>query len=257
MLCKHNNDPGQCYREDCPNWTVLHHPPPVRRRKRVPAVVEKERHAMKLSDLNILSIGHTIQMAGAVFTGEGKVFLCLFPGERGELESINCEPPELIQPRGAVTDRLRVHVLDMDLADWERFVRQTDELETEVLSKASDGKLAKIILRKSQRAIDGNVQWKVWKRDGYTCRYCGNNDCPLSVDHLVLWEEGGPSTVENLVTACKKCNKIRGNMSYADWLQHPRYRETSKKLSGDVVMANEALLGKLDKIPRMVHTRSR
>lgn len=190
----------------------------------------------KLKDINLLSVGHTINLTGAVWSGEGKTFITYFPGDREDLP---------IEP------------LDMDSEDWKTFIRQTDLLETEVLAKSPDGTLAKIILRKSQRQLDLTLSWKVFKRDGYRCRYCGNDNTPMTVDHLVVWEEGGPTIEANLVASCKKCNKTRGNMPYLDWLQSPHYRKVSAGLDAATKQANSALALKLVDIPRMVHARSR
>lgn len=216
---------------------------------------------MKLSDIDLLKIGNTIQLAGAVFIGEGKMLLCLFPEDRGTVNGLH-EPgaPNVAyvpatDPTGY--DWHPVEVLDMDRADWDTFIRQTDLLETEVLTKASDGTLAKVILRKSQRNIEAGVQWQVFKKAGYRCEYCGNDDCPLTVDHLVTYESGGATVVENLAAVCRKCNKVRGNLPYEEWLRHPRYQELSKRLSEDQRRRNEARVATLDKIPRMVHSRSR
>lgn len=191
---------------------------------------------MNLKDLNLLSIGHTIQMTGAVYAGEGKTLLVFFPGER---------------PEGTIEN------LEMDQGEWETFLRQTDLLEVEAYVKEPTGVIGKAIVRKSTRQIEQGVSWKVFKRDGYKCRYCANDDVPLTVDHLVLWEKGGPSTVENLVSACRKCNKVRGNEEYADWLKHPFYLQASRKLDAVTRQANEALLATLDKIPRYAKVRSR
>lgn len=191
---------------------------------------------MKLQDLNLLDFGNTIQLAGAVFQGEGRTFLCLFPEDKNDL------PAE---------------ALELSLEDWNALVRQTDLLETEVLAKASDGTLAKVVLRKSQRQIDAAVSWKVFQRDAYSCRYCAITGVPLTIDHLVTWEDGGPTTEANLLSACRKCNKARGNTPYHAWLQHARYRDLSQKLTPEVRAANEALVATLDKIPRTLHTRTR
>jgi len=163
----------------------------------------------KFADLRLHAIGDTIQLVGAIYEGEGRTLLCFFP------EHTDATPHE---------------VLEMSPDEWKLFIRQTDLLETEILQKAADGAVTKAIVRKSQRHIDTVMQWRVFKRDGYACRYCNNADVPLTVDHLVLWEEGGPTIPENLVSACKKCNKTRGNLSYAEWLNHPYYKQVSKKL---------------------------
>lgn len=191
-----------------------------------------------LKDLNLLSIGNTIQLAGSVWMGEGKMYLALFP-----------------EDREASLDN--VEILDMDADDWKTFLRQTDILETEILTKASDGTLAKAIVRKSQRHIDAALSWRVFKRDSYTCRYCSNDDTPLTVDHVVTWEDGGPTIEDNLLASCKRCNKTRGNTPYADWLKHPYYQKVSQNLRPETRQANSDLVGTLDKIPRLVHKRSR
>ena len=141
----------------------------------------------------------------------------------------------------------------MDLEDWRTFIRQTDHLEMEVIAPDQDGKIVKAILRKSQRQVDQGTSWEVYDRDGYRCRYCGKNGIPMTVDHLVLWEEGGPATPENLVTCCRKCNKKRGNMQYKDWLQSPYYKKVSRGLIIAAIEANEAVLKTLPGIPRGMH----
>jgi hypothetical protein len=172
-----------------------------------------------------------------MYAGNGENYLCFLPGEfDGDLEDVR---------------------LGMDLDDWKKLIRQTDILETEILAKDTEDKLVKIIVRKTERMIDTKMQWRVFKRDGYKCRYCGNDSTPLTVDHLVLWEEGGPTTDENLVAACKKCNKTRGNMKYADWLNSPFYERVAKNLSDDERLANEELIDTLEDIQKRVHLKSR
>jgi len=77
----------------------------------------------------------------------------------------------------------------------------------------------KVVLRKSQRNIDQNISFQVYRRDGFRCVYCGEEHKALTVDHLVLWEEMGDSVPDNLVTACKKCNHTRGSQPIKEFLQ--------------------------------------
>lgn len=199
---------------------------------------------MKFQDLNLLDIGNTIQITGVVYSGEGRHLLCFFPGE------------DLVDLRGLASGEITV--LDMNREEWQQFLRQTDIMETEVLTQAGeDQPFVKAILRKSSRQISQHVSWAVYRRDSYACRYCGNDETPLTVDHLVLWEEGGPSTEENLLSACKKCNKTRGNTQYGDWLKHPYYSKVSRNLTAEQREANIAVLGTLDAIPRMVHKQTK
>jgi len=206
---------------------------------------------LRLDQIDLLKFGHTIQMAGAIYIGEGKVFLALFPDETGVLTE------NYTYRKTADGEGFGIYNLQMDRKEWEKFLHQTDLLETEILTKASDGTLTKAIARKSQRQISQAVSWAVYKRDGYRCRYCSADDVPLTVDHLVLWEEGGPSIESNLVSCCRKDNRARGNLPFAKWLKHPRYFEVSKRLSPEVRAANEALVAALDDIPRVLHQRSR
>jgi hypothetical protein len=149
-----------------------------------------------------------------------------------------------------------VEILHLTAADWQDFLRQSDLLETEVLAQAKDGPVTKAIIRKSQRTISQNTSWQVFRRDGFRCRYCGSENKPLTVDHLVLWEEGGPSTEANLASACRDCNKARGNMPYDTWLQSPYYRRASAGLSPEVQRLNQGVATTLPSIPRMVHKPS-
>jgi hypothetical protein len=189
----------------------------------------------KFSDLPLHTFGHSVQMAGAVYVGDGRSFLFTFPDDalEGELETI-----------------------PMSLDDWKELVRQTDMLDMELLVKQPDGSVKKAIYRKSERQVDQNVTWAVFRRDGYSCRYCGKNDVPLTVDHLILHHEGGPSVEANLLSACRKCNKVRGDIQYSDWLQHPFYVERARGLGPDVHEKNVAMAAGLDKVHKVkVKTR--
>lgn len=191
---------------------------------------------MKLADLDLLQFGHTIQMAGAIYQDANRSYVLMFPEDRNDLP---------------------LETLELTREEWEQVIKQTDLLETEVLTKASDGTLAKVVIRKSTRQIEQNVSWEVYARANYRCEYCGKARVPLTVDHLILWEHNGPSIPANLKAACRRCNKIRGNTPYSEWLNSARYRELSKGLDPAVKEANEKVLGTLDAIPRRVHTKSR
>ena len=189
--------------------------------------------------IDIKKVGHTIQIAGAIYTGEGKTWLCMLPGEKLP---------------GVDAGSVRQELVEMTLEEWQAFLHQADILEIE--GSARDPKTKEIVkatLRKSGRQIDQSVSWRVYRRDGYTCRYCGANNVPLTVDHLVLWEDGGPSTEANLVAACKNCNKTRGCMPYDVWLRSPEYAKVSAGLTDWNRQLNEALVDKLEQIPRTPH----
>lgn len=59
-----------------------------------------------------------------------------------------------------------------------------------------------------RRPIKLNVRFKVFERDGFACRYCGQKapNVVLHVDHIFPVSRGGPDHIDNLCTACSACN---------------------------------------------------
>lgn len=58
---------------------------------------------------------------------------------------------------------------------------------------------------------------EVFRRDGYRCQYCGAEDAPLEPDHVHPVIRGGSNDLENLVTACRPCNRSKGSKTLAEW----------------------------------------
>jgi hypothetical protein len=190
---------------------------------------------MKFSDIKLTDIGNSIQMVGAVYEdAEGKGLYFPFPSRSS----------------GGAPAQYTAGYVEMTTEDWKLMLRQADLVETEVLVKSKDGELYKALVRKSQRQIDTQVSWNVFRRDNFACRYCGAEHLSLTVDHLIRWENGGASVEANLVASCRPCNKVRGDTAYAAWLRHPYYLEKAGGLSIAVRARNEAVAGELADIPR-------
>lgn len=51
---------------------------------------------------------------------------------------------------------------------------------------------------------------EIFRRDQFTCQYCGNHPTRLTVDHIIPRHLGGTHTWENLVTSCPACNHTKG-----------------------------------------------
>ena len=206
---------------------------------------------MKLKDIDIHEVGGAIQLAGAIWADGERVYLMPLPDALTDDQKATLDV--LITDSTEADDHCAL--LNMNLDDWQTFIRQTDTRLVEVKAAHPEDaqKTVKALVRKCERQISQRVSWAVFKRDGYRCRYCAADSVPLTVDHIVLWEDGGPSIEENLVACCKKCNKTRANTPYPQWLKHPYYRKVNRNLIMMVISANEALLGKLDSIPRMLH----
>jgi hypothetical protein len=81
--------------------------------------------------------------------------------------------------------------------------------------------------------VDSQVRDAVFKRDNYTCAYCGRRGGDLTIDHIVSaknkWVDGAWkwtdaqrnkwfNKMSNLATACPTCNKSKGAKKLSDWL---------------------------------------
>ena len=51
---------------------------------------------------------------------------------------------------------------------------------------------------------------EVFRRDEYTCQYCGHRKKQLTIDHVIPKRRGGDYTWRNIVTACAQCNLRKG-----------------------------------------------
>lgn len=47
----------------------------------------------------------------------------------------------------------------------------------------------------------------IFKRDNYTCQYCGEYGKKLECDHIIPISRGGTNDLDNLITTCKNCNR--------------------------------------------------
>lgn len=58
-----------------------------------------------------------------------------------------------------------------------------------------------------RKAIPNYIRFQVFKRDRFTCQYCGKSGVELEVDHIHPLASGGTNDLDNLITACKDCNR--------------------------------------------------
>jgi CRISPR/Cas system Type II protein with McrA/HNH and RuvC-like nuclease domain len=59
----------------------------------------------------------------------------------------------------------------------------------------------------------------VFKRDNYTCQYCGKSGCKLEADHIIPFSKGGGNNIENLTTSCVKCNRQKKDKTVEDFVK--------------------------------------
>ena len=66
---------------------------------------------------------------------------------------------------------------------------------------------------KRSRTISASVRFEVFRRDNFTCQYCGRSapEVKLQVDHVIPFSTGGSNNISNLRTACQECNIGKGS----------------------------------------------
>lgn len=124
------------------------------------------------------------------------------------------------------------------LDQWCAFLAASDD--PKIFEEDETGRI-KAIHRKVQRAISGAVQQKIWHRDGWQCMYCGKSvpQIQVTVDHFVPLELGGEDNPGNYISACRQCQKAKGNRKPQEYCQ-------SKRLDYDGLVAY--LQGKASKL---------
>jgi len=60
----------------------------------------------------------------------------------------------------------------------------------------------------SRKPLSKRTRFEVFKRDEFTCQYCGGHPpaAILHVDHIVAVANGGGNDDDNLITSCSDCN---------------------------------------------------
>ncbi len=57
---------------------------------------------------------------------------------------------------------------------------------------------------------------EVFRRDSYTCQYCGKKTGELTIDHVIPRHLGGPHSWTNVVAACSSCNHHKGGRTVVE-----------------------------------------
>lgn len=82
-----------------------------------------------------------------------------------------------------------------------------------------------VILNGTKRlyAIDSKLWYLllkiIFKRDNYTCAYCGKIGGKLEGDHIVPISKGGSDDLNNLTTSCRQCNRQKKDKTVSEFLR--------------------------------------
>ncbi|HEY3319936.1 MAG TPA: HNH endonuclease [Planctomycetota bacterium] len=99
-----------------------------------------------------------------------------------------------------------------------------------------------IVLARYGKVPDRGVAFSrgnLYKRDRYTCQYCGckPGTAELTIDHLVPRSRGGTSTWTNCVVACIRCNSKKADKTLAQAGLVLRVKPAKPTLSPRLVLA--------------------
>lgn len=113
--------------------------------------------------------------------------------------------------------------------------------------------LGRRLARPKRKALGTKQRFEVFKRDQFTCQYCGAHPpaVVLHVDHIVAVAAGGQNEDDNLITACSDCNLGKGARALGDVPQSladkaAEIRERESQLAG----FNEVMSARRERLER-------
>lgn len=73
-------------------------------------------------------------------------------------------------------------------------------------------------MRMKRKNISKKLRFELFKRDSFTCQYCGNKapEVTLEIDHIEPVSKGGDNNIMNLVTSCFDCNRGKSDRRLED-----------------------------------------
>lgn len=84
-----------------------------------------------------------------------------------------------------------------------------------------------------RKTIPKSVRFDVFKRDNFTCQYCGRKspDIVLHIDHINPVSKGGGNEVINLITSCVECNLGKSDKLISDKTSIEKQRAQLEELN--------------------------
>jgi len=85
---------------------------------------------------------------------------------------------------------------------------------------------------KARKAISKKARFEIFKRDSFTCQYCGRKspDILLVIDHINPVAKGGTNDFLNLITSCHDCNSGKSDRLLADATVLDKQRQQLEEL---------------------------
>ena len=143
---------------------------------------------------NLEDFGNKYQIRGVVFGNTDEDFVIMLP------EETPFKAEDLLIPTWE---------------EWKTLLAQSDAPKMVIYDEKT--RAVRAIVSKSNRRINEFFRWGIFRRDNFTCVYCGVKDLPLTIDEYLCQELGGLINEENCRTACRPCNKKKANKTPEEW----------------------------------------
>lgn len=75
-----------------------------------------------------------------------------------------------------------------------------------------------LTIKQQRRRLTAVAKEKIFIRDKYECQYCGSHE-DLEIDHIIPLSKGGNNEDSNLITACHKCNNLKGDKDIKEFFK--------------------------------------
>ena len=126
------------------------------------------------------------------------------------------------RPKGWLPPSLKSRVYNIET--WVKRLRKLCNIQ------AISMELVRFDMQKMQNSEISGVEYQQGELAGYEvkeyllekwgrgCVYCGQQEVPLEVEHIVPKSKGGSNRISNLTIACTKCNQKKGNTPVEQFL---------------------------------------
>ena len=87
-------------------------------------------------------------------------------------------------------------------------------------------------MRAERKPISNKIRFEVFKRDKFTCQYCGRKapEVVLNLDHIEPVAKGGTNDIFNLITSCFECNNGKRDIPLDKLNELDKQRESLEML---------------------------
>lgn len=97
--------------------------------------------------------------------------------------------------------------------------------------------------RTTRGSIPRSMRETVYRRDDYTCQFCGQRfeTSDLTIDHLIPLARGGLDEITNYVTCCKPCNQRKADTSLLQFARSINIAIADLPVHGDPIIDDPTL----------------